>query len=421
MKIPTNGTILDIGQALATIAGVCLKPVHLTTIAEVYLKPYHQRVGANQDYYTFVHEFRQDQEGEDWHYLYLRIDNLLEKVKSSLQSSGFYETKPEFPNKINWVTMGHWEISYEKPPFRVTCQKIQKINLSGDPVKNKPCMIIFHVTKEVRRRPLRRWWVSPLWPGGKMTEENRTPAAWARNCLNALQELNPSYRKNREVTGRLIEFVREDDSGLTVSHNFIKIRDSYNYSFALLFTTRRTPLLVHCMVAGSRFDHNRTIWRQFLDDLGLSQKDPGYPKGVWSFGPWRSNTMENLRQGLKVPEEHLLPFYRQQLRKGKAALVALFEEAMHMVDRLPTGVSQADAMMLLDPGGRRAEMYKRECYCLDALKIARGGRCNYECGPPEPGFLVEDVPRDVIVLDQLSVFLQERDLLPDVVDIARKL
>jgi hypothetical protein len=254
-----------------------------------------------------------------------------------------------------------------------------------------------------------------------MTMEKLTQAAWSRNCLELLQEVNPAYRINREMRGRFIELIREDDSGLTISHNFIKIRDIYHYSFALLFTTRQTLLLRHCMLAGSRFDHNRSIWRQFLDDVGLFRTDMGYPPGVWSFGPWRSNTMENLRRGLRVPEEHLLPFYREQLRLGKAALLALFDEAQRIVEKLPSEVTAENAMKILESEGSRIEAYRRECYSLDAFKIAQGGCCKFEYGPPEPGFVIEDVPRDVIVFSQISIFLQERNRLPEFADIARKL
>lgn len=129
---------------------------------------------------------------------------------------------------------------------------------------------------------------------GNSAEPDRSPAAWTRECLRILKGINPAYERNREVTGRFIEFIRPDPSGLYLSHNFTRITSSYYLGFALLFTRRRTKVLFHPRVAGSRFDHGRYAASQFHDDLGLQRGQEGYPSGVWSFGPWRSNTLENL-------------------------------------------------------------------------------------------------------------------------------
>lgn len=254
-----------------------------------------------------------------------------------------------------------------------------------------------------------------------MSEEKRTTAAWANYCLEALKSVHPCYERNREIKGRFIEFVREDESGLTISHNFIKIRDNYYYCFALLFTRSPTIRLSHCLMAGSRFDDNRTIWRQFNDDLGLYRGDIGYPSGVWSFGSWRENTIPNLTQGLKIADLYLLPFYRDALRAGKSKLICLFEEARRMIDTIPVGCDvQKIAEKFIDTR-IRYEQLQRECYSLDALKLAKGGVAKYEYGPPEPGFRVDDVGLDVIVFSQLEVFLSQRERLSDIVEIARKL
>ena len=254
-----------------------------------------------------------------------------------------------------------------------------------------------------------------------MSDENRTQPAWAAHCLEVLQSQDPSYRKNREVKGRFMEFVRQDESGLTVSHNFIKIRDTYYYSYALLFTQRPTQLLTHAFLAGSRFDHNKTIWRQFQSDLGLFRGDDGCPSGIWSFGVWRNNTLENLSKGLLIPDKHLFPVYRESLAKGKARLVALFQEAGKMMHGIPADEdfdSAAERFSHLRP---EYERFERECYALDAFSIARGGLLKFGYGPPEPGFCLEDVPLELIVFSQLSVFFKERDRLAEITAIAERL
>lgn len=253
--------------------------------------------------------------------------------------------------------------------------------------------------------------------------DKRTPASWTRNCLAILTEMNPGYCKNREVKGRFIEFVRELESGLLVSYNFIKIRDHYHLSFALLFTAKPTTVLYHPLMAGSRFDHNMTIWKQFNDHLGLFHTDPACPRGRWSFGPWRKNTMERLETGLRLPEEFLLPHYLGELRKRKSRLVALFQCAHELLDDIDisldmdlearTSATGADAANLRD--------YTQHTAVLDARAIALGGQCWYGFGPVTNTFRVSDVPIEAIILCGLEVFLPERDRLLSLAGIASRL
>ena len=254
-----------------------------------------------------------------------------------------------------------------------------------------------------------------------MSDENRTPSAWAAHCLEVLQTEDPSYRKNREAKGRFMEFVRQDESGLAISHNFIKIRDTYYYSYGLLFTQRPTLQLSHALLAGSRFDHNRTIWRQFYDDLNLSRGDVGFPSGVWSFGAWRNNTLENLSKGLLIPDRHLYPVYREALANGKSRLVALFREAKKMMDQVPPNEDIDAVAQRFSHLRSRHEQFQRECCSLGALSIGRGGLLKFGYGPPEPGFRFEDVPLELIVFSQLSVFFKERDRLDEIISIAERL
>src|SRR3954471_19136222 len=93
-------------------------------------------------------------------------------------------------------------------------------------------------------------------------EEERTPIAWRNACLEILRaEVHPAYDWHRAAIGRFTELVRTDSNGLHLSYNFVRIRDEYHLGFALLFSRRVPSTLVTPLVAGSRFDHNRTIGR----------------------------------------------------------------------------------------------------------------------------------------------------------------
>lgn len=254
-----------------------------------------------------------------------------------------------------------------------------------------------------------------------MAAEEKTQKQWRDQCLITLQSLNSSYRINRNIKGRFMEFVRTDESGALFSHNFIKIRDSYYYSAGLLLDEQPTTLLNHCLLIGSRFDHNRTIWRQFHDDLGLRRGDLGCPSGIWSFGPWRSNTMSLLSRGMEVVETHLLPFYRQIAKDGKMRLAVLLSVADEMLGSIATGASEEDIRSLFSEQMKQVKALDRELHSIDGHALVVGGRQRYWYGPPEPGFDVLGIPPELIVLYQLPVFFNARAKLKSIIEIANAL
>ncbi len=247
-------------------------------------------------------------------------------------------------------------------------------------------------------------------------DPERTPTAWAKNALQILRGVDPAYTRNREVSGRFIEFIRRDAAGLYVSHNFLRVRDTYYLSFALLFTTRRTTVLHHPLAIGSRFDHGRTSHTLFRDDLGLRRGQPGYPSGLWDFGPWRSNTMANLARGLALNEEHLYPFYRDLLTSGKQRFISLFERAREVVPRL-----SADPTVGLGVTSEDLVQFGQAAAVIDGTALAKGGEKYLGFGPHTNIFRVEDVPLDVIILCKRDVFLGESARLDELVSTARAL
>ena len=253
-----------------------------------------------------------------------------------------------------------------------------------------------------------------------MSEEIRTSKAWADHCLGFLKEIHPDYTRNRAVKGHFIEFTREDESGLTISHNFSHEQNHYNYSFALLFSKRNTQMLEHCFLSGSRFDHNRTIWTLFRD-FGMVRGDGRYPPGVWSSGTWYKNTLENLGPGMAIPDLHLLPLYRAELSAGKDRLIRLFTQAQDMMDQLPPGAGVEEFAAAFPQEMEAVERHPRELHSLTARCIARGGVKDYGYGPPTPGFDLDALPLEMIVASQAQVVLGERDRMGEISDIAKRL
>ncbi len=251
---------------------------------------------------------------------------------------------------------------------------------------------------------------------------NHTPAAWTRECLSILKSIHPDYRRNRHASGLCIEFVRPDPSGLLISQNFIRKRDNYYLRVALLFSDRcPLPDLYHPLYAGRRFDHNRTVWRQFNDDFGLTRGDSGYPSGVWSFGPWRSNTLENLARGFAVNEEHLIPRYREALHAGKSRLIPIFEAARQIVPALDPNlpISAQAPRFGVTPGA--VESYPLRSAYVEAFTLARGGHWYVGFGPYTDTVDLDSIPPELTVLHSANAFLADSERLDEMVAISRAL
>lgn len=253
--------------------------------------------------------------------------------------------------------------------------------------------------------------------------EKRTAAAWAKNCQEILSDINPDYYRNKNAMGSFIEFLRREESGLFISMNFLKTGSGFHYCFALSFTDKKdSPLLFNPMVIGSRFDNNKTIWRQFDEDLGLSRIDPGFPIGIWSDGEWRKNTMENLAHGMTLPEKYLHPHYHGILSQGKSKLISLYECAR---DMLKEDVGESpDLEIFCDAFNIEKQTildHSQAASVIDAGKIARGGQYHYGWGPEDNTFAVSDIPLEVIVINHWQAFESEQQEINDIIDIAKRL
>lgn len=251
-------------------------------------------------------------------------------------------------------------------------------------------------------------------------KEGRTPSEWKKQCLGILQRLNPNYSLNKNVKGRFIEFIRNDDTGAFVSLNFLRIRDTYHLCYAISLTTKLVSPLYHPFLAGSRFDNNATICRIFLNDLGLFHIDEKCPKGIWSSGEWRSNTLERLERGFQLPEEYLYPYYRNKLHDGKDMLLQLFKRAEDVIPHLDINKQLDQQMKDMGIDKEQVDSYRAEARALDMLKIAKGGECWYGFGPHENTFKVSEVPIDSIIMNYLEVFISEKDRLSEIIKIVER-
>lgn len=292
--------------------------------------------------------------------------------------------------------------------------------------------------------------------------KGKTPARWATATLELVKKVHADYARNKAIKQPLLEFVRRDDSGLFASHNFEHHRQTYHQSFALSFSrSRMGPWLNTPLLAGSRFDHNRTVTRQFNDDLGLRRGDPGWPTSLTSLFEWKSNTLPLVEQCFRAAEAQLLPRYRQILADGSAHLVELFETARAFVDtfdsdletsrrriqghsftpefggrfQLPTDVSEWSEHFVLSVAALlRAEEqglpvrdlwpHRMNCVNLKATDVARLG--DGESGDPSPATArLRSVPERLrmhaLVVFHIDTFVGLRAELPSIIETARGL
>ncbi|HEX7896770.1 MAG TPA: hypothetical protein VF950_03365 [Planctomycetota bacterium] len=174
-------------------------------------------------------------------------------------------------------------------------------------------------------------------------QKERTPARWRKECLELCRRLDPSYAENKNARGTLTEFVRRHSSGLWVSHNFVRKRDTYYQGCSLLFSTKQTVYLLMPLDVGCRFDHNFTIDHAFSRLLGKPRNN------LTSFQKWRSNSLELVARCMEAAESELLPFYLERLTAGRTHLVSLFEAAASLVPRLDLREDRLNGVSLSDP------------------------------------------------------------------------
>ena len=117
--------------------------------------------------------------------------------------------------------------------------------------------------------------------------ERLSPLKWAMGFEKTLRRVHRDYSLSADYRGRLVECVRQDESGLFLSQNCVKVYASYRHCFATLFTRKKlSGALCSPFVLGSRFDHNTTIAHAYNRDYRSGMK--------WQVAPeeWHSEYAE---------------------------------------------------------------------------------------------------------------------------------
>jgi hypothetical protein len=167
-----------------------------------------------------------------------------------------------------------------------------------------------------------------------------SPAQWATAFEASLRRVHHAYRINDGSRGRAVECLREDETGLFLSQNCVKIHDRYEHCFALLFTRAKlTGALDSPFVLGSRFDHNATILHAYNRDYRARMKWKVAPREWHSkYWPTLRDARERVETTGKTAEYILRPLYLDRLSRGTESVAALFQDAAVLLKEW--GISQ---------------------------------------------------------------------------------
>jgi hypothetical protein len=158
---------------------------------------------------------------------------------------------------------------------------------------------------------------------------------WAEAFEQTLHRVNPNYRLSKIYRGRLVECVREDETGLFLSQNCVKVHDTYRHCFAVMLTCKKlNPALNSPFVFGSHFDHNTTISHAYNKDYRAGRK--------WRISPqeWHSQyraTIRGTQQWVETTarsaEQFLFPLYLNRLSQGAERVALLLRDASVFIEK----------------------------------------------------------------------------------------
>jgi hypothetical protein len=162
-----------------------------------------------------------------------------------------------------------------------------------------------------------------------------SPRQWAQAFEQTLQRVNPAYRLSKDYCGRLVECVREDEMGLILSQNCVKMYDDYRHCFAVLLTCAKLgPALNSPFVLGSRFDHNSTVAHAYNRDFRAGSKWQVAPMQCQSeYRATLHGTQQWVESTAKSAEQFLFPLYVDWLSQGADRVASLFRDAAEFIKR----------------------------------------------------------------------------------------
>ena len=163
-----------------------------------------------------------------------------------------------------------------------------------------------------------------------------SPIKWARAFEETMQRIHSDYALSEQFRGRLVECVREHETGLFISQNCVRMHDSYRHCFCVLLTGRKLSGVLSSspFELGSRFDHNYTISHAYNRDYRAGAK--------WRVAAkeWHSNyrltargTWQWVERTANSAERFLLPTYVNRLYQGAGRVLQLLRDAAAFLER----------------------------------------------------------------------------------------
>jgi hypothetical protein len=223
-----------------------------------------------------------------------------------------------------------------------------------------------------------------------------------------LQErVHPDYRRDPQMRGVRVQYIRETHEGLFLSYNLIRRRNGmYHLGFAVMLAPHRpirpcSPLAVGCL-----FDPESGLATQLITHLGRPLDS--YPRYLWSWGIPQATTLEKMGPYADKPEQDLYPFYRSALTAGRPRMVRLLRCAATTLDRLRAKGLHRETKLPVLARAVGLEPSTLEDYRavgrLDGLGLTRGRDIRLWTDEGRQEMHSDHVPDRVIVLHHLSAF-----------------
>lgn len=249
------------------------------------------------------------------------------------------------------------------------------------------------------------------------TEIKRTKANFIKQFFELLKNVNPNFVQNKNEKGNFFEFILKDNNNFNISYNIFHKSEDYYLCFAILLTDDYDEIwLDNPFILGSRFDNNKTIYRQILDDLNIAKS----PNKVWSHGQWRSNTFDNISKAISTPMDVLYPHYINTLYNGRENLISLYTVAMKVINNF-TDIKEADRESLLkackELGLPTEEVAKLSLrfHGLNAFRISKGGK--YVSGFGGKEFIdLANIPIEYLVINNIESLYKNKHKLSSVIN-----
>ena len=251
-------------------------------------------------------------------------------------------------------------------------------------------------------------------------EIKRTKTNFAMQFFELLKNVNPNFVQNKNEKGNFFEFILKDKNNFKISYNIFHKSDDYYLCFAILLTDDYGDNGLHNpFILGSRFDTNKTIYRQIYDDLNITKSDSDYPNQVWSNGQWRSNTFDNISKAISTPIDVLYPHYIKTLYNGRENLINLYAVAMKVINSFTNKIGNDKESLLkackeLGLPTEETEKLSSRLHGINAFSIAKSNK--YASGFGGNEFIdLSKTPVEYLIIENIESLYKNKHNLNDVI------